>query len=559
MEELKVKMTTYKKKFFVTAFSILMLSLFYTHSFAAVQLPDKVRIGLFYESSAASILNVSASKGVQFGYYKDNSFIVLLEEPTGSIVSIRKDAYYIKNNNTLTEYKTTDKTIPGGEKVGPVHIQIGGNYDDLNTAALQVLSLKQKGIAAYVAYTNTWQVWTGFYIDQNTALKELTSDIQTKLGNGTFSVTTPAANQIVIQASSGDTMLVYGSDINHFQVHPKSENSPYVFNLNSKTYRGDLEIRRFSNSDMTAINILPLDQYLYGVVPNEIESYSNPEALKAQAVAARTYTLNNLKKHSNLDFDLCPTTSDQMYKDVSYEAPSTNKAVDDTKGKIVTYNGKLAEVFYFGSSGGKTEDVKNVWGSDIPYLKSVEDNYEPNTSGHYYWEVNLTASKIKEIMLSRKYDLGEISGMSITKTSEAGRATDLIIKGTNGRQKEYINDDCRNVFSLNSQWYTISTDSDTTIKGTTTSSAIKIQLGDKKLLTASGLKVANTSVSKSLSIIGASNSKKAIPIIPTAYKLIGRGWGHGVGMSQEGAKGMATAGFTFDKILAHYFQGAKVE
>lgn len=552
-------MITQKKKFLGTLLSILISMLFCAPSIAAVQLPDKVRIGLLYDSTAAGVLNLSAPKGIQFGYYKDNNFTVLVEEPSGNNVVIRKDAYYIKNGSTFTEFKPDDKSIPAGENFGPFHIQIGSTYNDSSTALQQVQAAKQKGIAAYPVYTGSWQVWTGFYINQNTAQQDITSSVQSKLGGGSYNVTAPSANQIVLQASTGDTMMVFGSDTSHLQAHPKNENSPYSFKLNSKSYRGDLEIRRFSGSDMTAINSIPLEQYLYGVIPNEIESYSHTEALKAQAVAARTYTINNLGKRSKWDFDLCPNTSDQMYKGLDSETAATNKAVDDTKGKLVTYNGKPAQVFYFASSGGRTEDAKNVFDSDIPYLKSVDDKYELTNSGHYNWEVTLTAAKIKEIMLSRKYDLGDITGMSITKTSEAGRVTDLIIKGTNGRYREYIKDDCRNVFNLNSQLFTISTDSDTILKGTTTSSAVKVQLGDKKIMTANGLALVNTILSKNFSILGANNSKKAVSVIPTVYKLTGKGWGHAVGMSQEGAKGMANAGFKFDQILEHYFQGTKVE
>jgi stage II sporulation protein D len=550
-------MSIHRKSILSSIITILILMVFYSSLTAAVQIPDKVRIGLLYESTAASVLNVSSGKGVQLGFYKDSAFTSLLEEPTGNNIIIRKDAYYIRNNSTFTEYKSIDKAAQSGENLGPYHIQIGGVYNDLNSVNLQIQAIKQKGIVAYPAFTDVWQVWTGFYTDSGTAQKDITN-IQNKLGNGTYSITALTANSIVADNYTGDTMLIFASGTSHLQVHPKAENIPYAFKLNNKGYRGDLEIRRFTTSDMTAINVLSIEQYLYGVVPNEIESYSNAEALKAQAVAARTYTVNNLGKHKTLDYDLNPNSTDQMYKGFDGEAASTNKAVDDTKSKLVTYNGKAAQVFYFSSSGGQTEDAKNVWGSDIPYLKSVDDKYEATTSWHYNWEVDLTAAKIKSIMLSRNYDLGDITGMCIAKTSTAGRATDLIIQGSKSK-REYTEDDCRNVFSLDSQWYSISTDSDTLIKGDSTCSAVKVQLGDKKLLTAAGLSLTNAGVSKNFTVIGDNNSKKVIPAIPTTYKLIGKGWGHAVGMSQEGAKGMANAGFKYDQILTHYFQDTKVE
>ena len=185
---------------------------------------------------------------------------------------------------------------------------------------------------------------------------------------------------------------------------------------------------------MTLINVLPMEEYLYGVVPCEIQAGSHPEALKAQAVAARTYTVNNLKKYERLNFNMCATTYSQVYRGFNGEAGATSKAIDDTRGEIVTYEGKPASIFYFSSSGGKTEDVKNVWGSDgYPYLVSVEDKYESGKSWHYNWENSFTAQRIKEIMVGRGFNIGDILGIHITKRSEAGRAVEVVLRGSKGR------------------------------------------------------------------------------------------------------------------------------
>ncbi|HPD00328.1 MAG TPA: SpoIID/LytB domain-containing protein, partial [Acetivibrio sp.] len=221
-----------------------------------------------------------------------------------------------------------------------------------------------------------------------------------------------------------------------------------------------------------------------------------------------------------------------------------------------TYNGKPASVFYFSSSGGRTEDVKNVWGSDgYPYLISVEDKYESGDSWHYNWEVSFTAQKIKQIMIDRGFNLGDILGIFITKRSEAGRATEVVVKGSKD-ERIYTNGSTRSFLSLDSQWYEITTDADTLVMGVE-GEPVKTQLGGKKVMTASGLKTISAS-GNSVSVVSSGSIKK-IPIIPTIYTIIGKGWGHSVGMSQEGAKGMAKAGFTYKEILAHYFAGTKVE
>jgi len=543
---------------YILLFNLILMNCIF--SFAAVEVPDKIRIGLYFEGTAVSSFTVSAQKGVEVGYYSGSNFVSIYSEPTMSGLTIRKDAYFVNAGGKLTEYKLTDKTIPQGEKLGPYHIKVGNDYADMNSANMAVSDLKSKGIPAFIVYTGIWQVWTGFYTDQNAAQADLMGNIQPKVFGTALSVIQPTSTGIVITTGAGDNVVIFGTDITKLVVRPLKENTPYVFKLNGNdnlTYRGELEVRRFTGSDMTLINVVPSEQYLYGVVPAEIGSGSHAEALKAQAVAARTYMLNNLGKHGKFGFDLCATTSCQVYKGYKGEYASTNKAVDETAGKKLTYNGKPAQVFYFASSGGRTEDVKNVWGSDIPYLKSVEDKYESKTSWHYNWEVKLSAQKIYETLKSRGYDLGEILSMTVTKTSETGRVTELVIKGTKG-QRTYTREGCRTVFSLDSQWYTITSDADISVRSAD-DSVKKTHIAGSKVMTASGLKDLPKGNSSTIKVLGADGQKKTISAVPQNYVLTGKGWGHAVGMSQEGAKGMAKEGYNYEQILTHYFPGTKVE
>ncbi|MFZ5985978.1 MAG: SpoIID/LytB domain-containing protein [Bacillota bacterium] len=533
---------------------------------AYANIPEKVRIGLYFndsqtkQNSAVTSFIVDAGSGIQLGSFQNNVFTVLVEETTSAAVTIRKDAFFVKGSSGLTEYNPSSTPIPGGERVGAYHIKIGEDFADLKSLNTKLQEIKQKGIDAYPAYVDKWQIWTGFYVDENDAQMSILYSLEPVLGSNNYQIVNPSPTRITAISKTGQVMLMFDSAAAVFQVHPSPKNVPNVLRINSddkKRFRGGLEVRRLTGSDMTVINVVPTEQYLYGVVPYEIEASSHPEALKAQAVAARTYTLNNMKKYSRLDFNLCTTVYSQVYKGFAGETVSTNKAVDDTKGKILTYNGKPAAVFYFSSSGGRTEDVKNVWGSsDYPYLKSVEDKYESGKSWRYTWEVTYTAQKIKQIMTERGFNLGDIVGIYITKKSEAGRATELVVKGTKD-QRIYTNGSTRSFLSLDSQWYTISTDADVTVKGQG-SEPLKTQLAGKKVMTASGLKTIN-STSNSVSIVSSGNVKRTVALVPTTYTFTGRGWGHAVGMSQEGAKGMANAGFKYEQILTHYFTGTKVE
>jgi len=308
---------------------------------------------------------------------------------------------------------------------------------------------------------------------------------------------------------------------------------------------------------MTIINELPVEDYLYGVIPWEIEGLSHPEAIKAQAIVARNYTLNTMGKMSKWGFDMDTTTRCQVYKGYDGEYPTTNKAVDETVNKLIRYNGTRASaVFYFSSSGGRTEDVSNVWGSNIPYLKSVEDKHESGRSYRYNWQTILNTEKLKDILTGRGYNLGEITGVEVVKRSEAGRVVELFVKGTKGEQT-FTLESCRNIFYLDSQWYTITTAADAYMEGLN-SGAVSGRMSGRKAATASGVKDISTTGGETV-VIGANGLKRVVSTTPTAYIFTGKGWGHAVGMSQEGAKGMADAGYKHDEILRHYFVGTQVD
>ncbi|HHW49528.1 MAG TPA: SpoIID/LytB domain-containing protein [Clostridiaceae bacterium] len=553
------------KKSGIAAFFLLIaiFFIFESHTEAAVKIPEEVRIGLYFKDAskhmdtAVSSFVINAQKGLQIGYFKDKNFIVLYEEHFPNNITVRKDTYYCKSGDVLREYDPGTNTLPNGEKIGPYHVQIGESFNDYNALLAQLSIIRGKGVNAYPAYTDTWRIWTGFYTDPDTAQQDI-SNIMQKLGEGAYSVVSPSADRIVVLTSKNEVAMIFGSPEGYLQIRPKPENDPYIFSINNTTYRGRIEVRRNQGSDMTVINILPLEEYLYGVVPYEIGAGSPMEALKAQAVVARTYTINNIGKFSKLGFDLCTTTLCQVYRGTAGETKNTNKAVDDTKGKVVTYNGNPAQVFYFASSGGRTEDVKNVWGSDIPYLKSVEDKYESGTSPYYNWEAICTADELKNFFAGMGKDLGDILGMEIKKVSEAGRVVELAIKGSKG-ELVLMREGCRfDLSRIRSQWYTISTDADLKVIGKDLK-VTTVQPAGQKVITANGIKEIKAQKNSSITVVGAGNKKITVPSIPTKYVFVGRGWGHAVGMSQEGAKGMALAGFKYDSILQHYFPGTKVE
>lgn len=523
---------------------------------AEYKLPDKIKVGLYFKDpsvhmdTALAFFNISAAAGLQAGFFKDNSFTEMYNEPTSSLLTVRKDTWFSNVNSTLKEYDPSAGTIPDGDKYGPYHIKIGGDYPDQSSTYIQVDTLRQQGIQAYPVYADTWQVWTGFYLDEGTATLDI-SNFTALLAGVQCTLIPPSPKSIVVMNAANQTLCLFQSSTALFRIQPRAENDPSIFTINKKPYRGCLEVTRLQNSDMTVINVLTMKEYLYGNVPPEIGGSAPVEALKAQAVASKMYAINNLGKHQKTGFDLSATTYDQVYKGYSSERPACNAAIDEIADKLITYNGKLAgQIYYFASSGGRTEDVKNVWGYPYPYLVSVDDKYEHVTT----WTKTLRASDVK----ARIPDIGNILGMDITKTSEAGRVTQLAVRGDRKNDPAFYNlERSRTVFSLDSQLYTISTDADIYVSPVVTNS-VKTQLGGKTVLSASGSKKLAATNNK-VAILGAGGQTKTVALVPETYTFVGRGWGHAVGLSQEGAIGMGKAGIKYDEILTHYFQGTKIE
>ncbi len=517
-----------------------------------------IKIGLYYGSKAQSQIIISADKGVSYIAYDPaaNSEIPILTSSPGQNINIIKDSYFSESGAKLPAVAETENPT-----VGTYHLKLKKIYNSYNEAVKDVNTYKQKGIKAYPVYTDTgWNVWTGFYIDQKAANSDIAETIK-KLGQMECTVVEKSDTRIYgVDRITGDTIFMFASEQKLLRGKPVEGGTVKIGTDKFNTFRGQVEFRRIIGSDMTIINILEMEEYLYGVVPNEIESFSNIEAIKAQAVAARTYAHLNLTKsnksntHLNYGFNLCNDIHCQVYRGMGSESSIANSAIDETKDMVLTYEGKMIEAVYSASSGGQTEDASNVW-NGAPYLKSVEDKYESGKSPKYNWTLTFTADEISQKL--KNFNIGDVTSIEITKLSEAGRPIELIVKGTLIPEGiKFTKDGCRTFLGLYSQWYTISTNTD--INVIVDGKEEKKQLGQMTIITADG-ETKVTDPNQKVTVVDAEGKSTVLSSVPTEYTFTGRGYGHAVGMSQEGAKGMANAGFTFDQILMHYYTGAKIE
>lgn len=291
--------------------------------------------------------------------------------------------------------------------------------------------------------------------------------------------------------------------------------------VNGKKYHGKISLR-VSNGNMNVVNRVEIQDYLKGVVPSEMPA-SNPndfEALKAQAITARTYALKNLGKYKDLGIDVWATVQDQVYKGISGEVELSNKAVEETATFVLTHQNKIAITYFSSTCGGKTEDNSEVWsGVQEPYLKGITDSFGGDSfckeSRHYRWTEEFSRKELEQMFTQNLgKDHGQLYNIKILGRTNSGRISHLQL-----------------IFS---------------------SETIDIKNPNKirETFRRNGKILRSAFFKSDLEL----DSKNWIQKVT----LTGAGNGHGVGMCQWGAMGMSRKGFTFDKILAHYYKGTEI-
>lgn len=220
--------------------------------------------------------------------------------------------------------------------------------------------------------------------------------------------------------------------------------------LTNGRYRGEIEFSRSDLGGLAAINELSLDHYVRGVVPGEVPSSWHREALRAQAVAARSYALAT--KAGGSLFDQWPDTRSQVYRGVVAETSATNAAVSATAGQVVLYRGKVATTYFYSTSGGQTESIENVWDAKpVPYLKSVKDPRD-RISPYYRWTVRMSRKRMQSKL--RKYVRGQLKTVRVTKRGKSPRVIRARVVGTRG-SKTISGTELRSRLGLRSTWVRI--------------------------------------------------------------------------------------------------------
>lgn len=327
--------------------------------------------------------------------------------------------------------------------------------------------------------------------------------------------------------------------------------------MGRQAYRGRIEVF-LKNDRLLVVNSLPLGDYLYSVVGAEIPSSWHPEALKAQAVAARTYAIKRLGAEG--DYDICDSPACQAYGGIATESASTRLAVEETAGVIAVYDGRPIDAVYSANMGGHTTAAEDVWGNSVPYLKAVpsptdsEALKSPWGAGGYVWEKVLSADDLAASLRRRGYAANRIIDIRVTRRSVSGAVTEIEVTA-DPEALVFRRDLIRTILGVNS------TNLDVRVDPGSERRLISPSVGAARHYAKLGTPLADgrrsiafDAAPGGIRLVGGSVFMRSITE-PARIVINGRGLGHGVGMSQWGAQGMAEQGKTFEQILRHYYTG----
>ena len=538
----------------------LLLAIFLIFSMVAVPSAaasyEILKIGLYYGTnalSAANLQNVSEqATGYQLGYYDTSRNFIPLYSTNEMYITVVKD-----KNMYIGDGKVYYDSLPSSYNtvIGAYHLQLDTVASSLDEALALISTLSNAGLSAFVAYTaEGYRVRVGNYTSSVEAAA-IAPQVSAAVGltasavgesRSCYTVTVTETNTILFEFDMGGQAL---------GIEPNSDETWFK----NQTYYGGFEYRRASGDDITVVNVVSMDDYIKGVIPYEMSPSWPIEALKAQALCAKSYAVTCIGKHNSQGFDLCNTTDCQVYYGTKTATDNSDSAVEAVSGLYVLYNGEVAETYYHASSGGWTEDAKNIWGTDIPYLKAVEDTYLTELRPYSF---SITLSEVTSILQGKNYDVANITDFYVSEFTPAGNVREITFVQSNGETLVFSGErarTCLNTSSstkrINSHRYTVSTDAQLYVNGTVPDKAIGQYYaigGDGSTSVLSGSQLYAVNGNKTTSQIDMSGSGSG------QYVISGTGSGHNIGMSQCGARDMANQGFTYDQIIQFYFTGVQV-
>lgn len=524
------------KQVLITFLCIALSCNFISYNVYGADSSKNIRVGLISCYSGLSSIRIE-NNSIVMGYSSNNTYSsdVTLSSSSGFTFGVESGYYYESDNSFAT-------------------LQLACNAAN-NMASLGYTSYPVvKGIGNYKIYVGG---------------VSSSSELNNASGLGYTFTNAISPDSLRIKVSYDNTTLIIDAtngSYPQFKAATSNDMGEYVLDLGEREYRGRIEIGRYGNSSLTAVNVVDIEEYLYGVVPCEMVSSWNIEALKAQAVCARSYAYLTATYNSDTiiskGYSLVDTTQSQVYKGYLSEKESTNTAVDATKGEMIYYQNEVVKGYYFSTSGGSTENIEDVWSTPVSYLRSVSDVYElfPEKKP---WIVELTKSEISSKLSSAGLSVGNISDVTVDIMTQSEHAYSMRFSGSNGKTS-ISGDKVRTILSLPSTKVKVikSTDNPDNVTVLSSSGQSQVELKDAYAINADGETVKISSELDQVMVLSKDNITNFPTIVPSSsdtYYFAGQGSGHSVGLSQSGAKGMADAGYGYEEILKHYYTDITVK
>ncbi len=552
-----------KKNMLKTLFTALLISIICILPAKAVG-SDMLKVGIYYSSNALPAANLQNVTGIGYGYEvgyfdADRQFVSLYGITDHNKITMVKDKLiYIDSSNTYYDVKPSSFTT----MIAPYHLQLNTQFETKEEMDEAITLLKDYGLTAFPAFADgMYAVRSGQY-ETHAKAEEALLEVAELTGldfsvcgysNTCYTVTVTSTNTILFEYDNGGPLAIM----------PVYEEGKAQTWFKGYKYYGGFEYNRVNGNDISVINYVTEDDYAKGVVPYEVNPTWHEEVLKVQALCAKSYAQNCIGKHKSQGFDICDTTHCQVYNGTNQATAKSDAACEAVSGQYVVYDGKIANTFFHASSGGHTEDVENIWGSKINYLRGVPDDYLKYTNSPYEnWSYKLSLDKITKILKSKGYSVTNITDFYVSKYSQYGNVLQLAFVDETYGRKTVSGDTARTL--LNSSTYGVTIYSH---RYTVTSDSAGVYIGNRQVRSISDIFAIGADFIKK-AITGNWNdikvlSKDGVSTISTGSGssdiiIQGSGSGHNIGMSQWGARGMAENGINYIDIIKHYFTGVEV-
>ena len=553
-----------------------------------------IRIGMMYGNGVKASFGVKSENGFTIGSIdsEDNTFRSLWKTDASALEAC--------TDNNLSLIDGIYKPAQSNFIIGGYHLEVNRNYQTEKDAAAAVdsanSSLRTAGIYSSVLYAfpvysdNGYRVRIGDFASTASANASKSKVVSALKTNDSISAVIPSSSAVTL-INSGNNLIVLEFDrqdsaVGVEAIQQSADTVCPIVSPNNNQYEGVFEFSRYGDG-IAVTNIVAIESYVAGVVPWEIGSGWHHEAQKAFAIAVRSFALSTLGKHQKAyGFDLCNGTCCQVYAGIGHLNDNVATAVSETRGVVASYNGKVANTMYCAVTGGCTVNASEVWnGTDYPYLRAVAtpwEDYASHENGQ--WVSEVSPKELGAYLRGTKgfTELtGDIADISIDRyATNSTYVYQVTVTDVNGNQ--ITRNGTYNVNSLFAKFVK----SANFVVGK--SGEIEGLLKKYPLLTAGGKQylsaqddisiltpdgVKTFSAKDSLSVYTAEGK---ITLSPDAYDVpeeanallndpdndnfifIGKGWGHGIGMSQWGAKCLAEAGGTYEQIITSYFTGVSL-